>query len=135
MFQTSALDYFIVPAKTVFHLYTVKNPTEEYEFYRRDTLRMSLFRMPHCKLLPTMDHIPGFSIRRKRDRFEIKIKKHVLKRKLAAGTQIGFRSNCDLKFRQITRAIYGSFAPWDRSRYSYVTASSNYIFPDIDTWK
>ena len=134
VFQTYALHFFIVPAKTVFHLYTVKNPTEE--FYRRDTLWMSLLRMPDCKLFPafghipglSMGHIPGFSIRRTRDLFEITIKKHVLNRELAVGTQIGFRSNCDLKFREISRTIYGSFAPSERTRYSYVTATSNDIF-------
>ena len=120
------LHFFVLPAETVFHLYTVKNPTEEYEFYRRDTLRMSLLRMPDCKLFPTMDHIPGFSIRRTRDRFEITIKKHVLNRKLAVGTQIGFRSDCDIKFREISRSIYGSFAPVHRGRNSCVTASSNW---------
>ena len=77
---------------------------------------------PDCKLFPPMGHIPGFSIYL----FEITIKKHVLNRELAVGTQIGFRSNCDLKFR----TIYGSFAPVERSRYSYVTR----ILTDVHTW-
>ena len=131
-FRTIALQLFVIPAETVFHLNTVENPSEEV--YRRDTLWMSLLKMPDCELFSTMDHIPGFSIQKKRYFFEISINKRVLNRNLAVGTEIGFRSNCDLKFREITRTLYGSFTPVERSRFAYVTTSSNRIVPDADMY-
>ena len=100
VFSTVALDVYLIPAHTFFHLHTVQ---EEEERFRMDILRIALYQIhdDDCELFPTQ----GVDTRRP---FELSVKKHVLN--LPIGTQIGFRSNCDLKLREITRIISGSFS-------------------------
>lgn len=114
-FQTTMLDFYLVPADTLFHLHTSETRSQ------CDKIVLVMDRPSNCDLIPTMEVIRGISIQRSKHQFTIQIKRHELNRNYPLGTEFHVQSNCDLQFSQITRTFRTKLS----SRTITVTLSTN----------